>query len=372
VELANFADYTRKLLVEPDTPEGCLLPVFFGNGREHKDYKKVIHLDERKEHVTGRKDNNHFNRDKEGHAREMDRSVSHTKDEHHFSCVKEVEKTTDGEKMKGVSKRFQVGSAETIGRRASMEDQTVIYGPLNGHDNEDYFAVFDGHGGITASKYCSEYLHKILGSILREKGSENLSMEKILKESFYRCNEALRQLNACNETGTTAVVTYSRGSQLWVANVGDSRAVLSRNGQAIRITTDHKPTLDSERKRILDLKGFVFFGRVNGVLAVSRAFGDFTFSPHVTCEPDIFGPFDVDDRANEFIIMACDGIWDVIDDSKAVQIISDSESPDEGAQKLVCAAMNARSADNISVVVLYFPHYKPKPKAYQHTSINEI
>jgi len=111
---------------------------------------------------------------------------------------------------------------------------------------------------------------------------------------------------------------------------------------------------------------------VNGVLAVSRALGDFTFNPHVTCEPDIFGPYDVEDRANEFIILACDGVWDVIDDNRAVQIILDSESPDEGAQKLVCAALNARSADNVSVVVIYFPHYVPKPsKSNQHT-FNEI
>jgi len=401
VELANFANPEDNVTKqEPDTPEGCLIPALFNHTRENKDSKEIIKELYKKENQD--KENKENNREhKEYPARENKEnsrehkecvkergkefpkehadgiSLPNTKVENlHYiqqQCIKEQEKTTDDEKVKGVSKRFNVGSAETIGRRATMEDHTVIYGSLQGNDLEDYFAVFDGHGGIDASKFCSERLHLILIAILREKGSENLSMEKLVKEAFFRCNEFLRQLNTCNETGTTAVVSYSRGNQLWVANVGDSRAVLSRNGQALRITTDHKPGNDSERKRILDLKGFVFFGRVNGVLAVSRALGDFTFSPYVTFEPDVFGPFDVSDRANEFIILACDGLWDVIDDNIAVQIVLDSETPDEGAQQLVCAALNARSTDNISVVVIYFPHYIPKPsKSNQHTSINEI
>jgi len=96
---------------------------------------------------------------------------------------------------------------------------------------------------------------------------------------------------------------------------------------------------------------------VNGVLAVSRALGDFNFNPHVTCEPDVFGPFDVCDQENQFLILACDGLWDVIEDNKAVQIIMNSKSAEDGAQELVSAAMAARSTDNISVVVIFFPNY---------------
>jgi len=267
----------------------------------------------------------------------------------------------ESEKIKGVSKRFKVGSAEDRGRRISMEDQTVIYGSLEGNELEDYFAVFDGHGGIAASKFCASSLHNEITSVLRQKASDDLTdMKTLMKEAFVRCNESLKELNTCSETGTTAVVAYSRGNRLWIANVGDSRAVLSKNGSAVRITTDHKPSLQSEKNRILEQKGFVFFGRVNGVLAVSRALGDFNFNPHVTCEPDVFGPFDVDDKENQFLILACDGLWDVIDDDKAVQIIRDSKSPEEGARVLVSAAINGRSMDNVSVVVVFFPHYVPQ------------
>jgi len=262
------------------------------------------------------------------------------------------------------SKRFRVGYCDTIGRRPTMEDQIVILGSMGGESNEDYFAVFDGHGGSAASKYSGHHLHQILNKISHENplNSEEIShkMPSLLKESFHRCNAGLKSLGVCQETGSTAVVAYCRGSNLWVANAGDSRAVISKNGKAIRVTTDHKPTLDSERDRILNLKGYVIFGRVNGVLAVSRALGDFYFHPHVTCDPEIFGPYDVYNDEYQFMILACDGLWDVVDDNKAVQIILESKDPEEGAKKLVTTALQLLSTDNISVVVVFFPNYRVK------------
>jgi len=265
------------------------------------------------------------------------------------------------ELINNLSGRFRVGYSDTIGRRPTMEDQIVILGCFGGESNEDYFAVFDGHGGSTASKYCGQKLHEILHSQLTEKviTSEDLyhQIPSIMKESFISCNHSLKPLG-CQETGTTAVVAYSKGNNLWIANTGDSRAVLCKNGSAIRVTTDHKPTLESERNRILELKGYVIFGRVNGVLAVSRALGDFYFNPHVTCEPDVFGPFDVYSGDYQFLILACDGLWDVVDDSKAIQIVLEAKSPEEGAKQLVTTALQCLSGDNISVIVIFFPNYK--------------
>jgi len=273
--------------------------------------------------------------------------------------VKEGENESKGVIL-NIPKRFKVGYCDTIGRRPTMEDQIVIMGCLGGESNEDYFAVFDGHGGSTASKYSGQQLHEILHSLLQENvlNPEELTnqMPTFLKESFLRCNQGLKPLG-CQETGTTAVVAYCRGNQLWVANAGDSRAVLCKNGTAVRVTTDHKPTLESERNRILQLKGYVIFGRVNGVLAVSRALGDFYFHPHVTCEPEVFGPFDVYDGDYQFLILACDGLWDVVDDSKAIQIVLDSKTPEEGAQRLVTTALQSLSGDNISVIVIFFPNF---------------
>jgi serine/threonine protein phosphatase PrpC len=268
----------------------------------------------------------------------------------------------NNDSIKCLSKRFRVGSCDTIGRRPTMEDQIVIFGCFGGESTEDYFAVFDGHGGTAASKYSGQQLHEILRSILQEKAlnqEEIVSqMPLIFKESFIRCNQGLKSLGVCQETGTTAVVAFSKGNLLWIANVGDSRAVISKNGVAVRVTTDHKPTLESERNRILDLKGYVIFGRVNGVLAVSRALGDFYFHPHVSCEPEVFGPFDVYNDEYQFLILACDGLWDVVDDSTAVDIVKGSKTPEEGAKRLVKSALNAQSTDNISVVVIFFPNFR--------------
>jgi len=264
--------------------------------------------------------------------------------------------------IKSPSKRFRVGFCDTIGRRPTMEDQIVVMGSFGGESNEVYFAVFDGHGGIAASKHSGQQLHKILETLLNERVSnqEDLitQMPTLFKESFQRCNQELKSLGVCQETGSTAVVAYSRGNLLWVANAGDSRAVLSKNGIAVRVTTDHKPTLEAERTRILQLKGYVIFGRVNGVLAVSRALGDFYFHPHVTCEPEVFGPFDVYNDDYQFLILACDGLWDVVDDHKAVQIVMESRTPEEGAKRLVTTALQSLSTDNISVVVIFFPNFK--------------
>ena len=77
--------------------------------------------------------------------------------------------------------------------------------------------------------------------------------------------------------GCTSVVAVLHGSTLYCANAGDSRCVLCRGGEAVDMSMDHKPQLDSERQRILKAGGFVSDGRVNGSLALSRAIGDLEF-----------------------------------------------------------------------------------------------
>lgn len=75
--------------------------------------------------------------------------------------------------------------------------------------------------------------------------------------------------------GTTAVLILVTKSRYFVANIGDSRAVLCRAGQAVALSTDHKPDLPEERERIEKAGGYVKQGRVNGSLSLSRSFGDF-------------------------------------------------------------------------------------------------
>lgn len=113
-------------------------------------------------------------------------------------------------------------------------------------------------------------------------------------------------------------------TEIYCANAGDSRTVMCDHGTAIDLSKDHKPDLPEERSRILKAGGEVMEGRVNGMLALSRAIGDFEYKQFpppkdagaqwflnnhmVTSYPDVVvKPMHKD---IEFIILACDGIWD--------------------------------------------------------------
>ncbi len=112
------------------------------------------------------------------------------------------------------------------------------------------------------------------------------------------------------------------------ANVGDSRAVASFSGKVDALSLDHKPSNDIESKRIVAAGGWVEFNRVNGNLALSRALGDFVFKRNekksaqeqiVTAYPDI-QVRDINEDL-EFIVIACDGIWDVMTNDEVIHFI---------------------------------------------------
>ena len=127
-----------------------------------------------------------------------------------------------------------------------------------------------------------------------------------------------------SQAGCTATMVLMTPTEIYCANAGDSRTVMCDHGTAIELSKDHKPDLPEERSRILKAGGEVSDGRVNGMLALSRAIGDFEYKPisppkdagpqwylnnhMVTSYPDVVvKPLHKD---IEFIILACDGIWD--------------------------------------------------------------
>ena len=210
-----------------------------------------------------------------------------------------------------------------------------------------WFAVFDGHGGREVAQFCALHLHE---SFLAQPAFGAGRLEEALVDAFLHLDANIRTLPARRElqrlaeegyapegagaapdsagdeeppecsAGTTSVVAFLHGGQLYVANAGDSRAVLCRaGGVAEALSEDHKPTNEGEKARILAAGGFVADGRVKGSLALSRAIGDLEFKataglgpeaqmvtavPDVRCEPL--------KRGDEFLIIACDGIWDVL------------------------------------------------------------
>jgi len=258
--------------------------------------------------------------------------------------------STEDDRIRGISKRLSCGYAETTGIRKSMEDRIIIYGSLRSKEDEDYFAVFDGHNGDAAAKYCAGRMHMKLSEILEQHPQEDLVT--CLKQTFRVTNEGLERTPAAG--GTTAVVALFKGSELYIANSGDSRAVLCKNHHATRVTTDHKPDLPEEKLRIEKTGGWVKNGGITGTLTVSRALGDFSYKPYITCEPDVFGPFSINDETYQFLILACDGLWDVVSDEEAVAVALEAKNPEEAAVKLRDKAFNSKSQDNISVLVVFF------------------
>ncbi|MCJ1411270.1 Protein phosphatase 2C 1 [Ptychographa xylographoides] len=145
----------------------------------------------------------------------------------------------------------------------------------------------------------------------------------------------------------------SRQRVLYTANVGDARIVLCRNGKALRLSYDHKGSDENEGRRITNAGGLILNNRVNGVLAVTRALGDAYMKDLVTGHPytteTVIQP-DVD----EFLILACDGLWDVCTDQEAVDLIRHTLDPQIASKQLVDHALARFSTDNLSCMVVQF------------------
>jgi len=257
------------------------------------------------------------------------------------------------------STRVKVGFASTQGRRPTMEDEIIIAGQLKGRET-DYLAVFDGHGGRDAAMFASKHLHPILV----EKLESGMPPQQSLSEAFLSVQMRMREESVSG--GCTAIVALLIGETCYVANAGDSRAVFMQGDQVRRISTDHKPDVPSEKERITQAGGTVtqipmargtkIIARVNGVLSVSRALGDLTLQPYVSAEPEI-QTFRLCSTETT-LVLACDGLWDVVSDEEALEMTKEALNVKEAAVKLVEASLERMSMDNISVVVARMPSHQ--------------
>ncbi|XP_035915717.1 protein phosphatase 1B [Anopheles stephensi] len=262
--------------------------------------------------------------------------------------------------------RYGVGSMQ--GWRCEMEDAYHAKTGL-GESLEDwnYFAVFDGHAGDNVAKHCAANL---LQRIITTTEFGNNDITKGIHTGFLQLDESMRDLpelaTGVDKSGTTAVCAFISRQHLYVANCGDSRAVLCQNGQPIFSTQDHKPILPGEKERIMNAGGSVVVQRVNGSLAVSRALGDFTYKnvkdlgqceQLVSPEPEIF----CRDRepADEFLVLACDGVWDVMSNEELCQFVHNrlqlSDSLVDVANQVIDTCLHKGSRDNMCIIIIAFP-----------------
>lgn len=241
------------------------------------------------------------------------------------------------------------------GKRSNMEDfhhSQFKRDPRTG-EMIGLFGVFDGHGGPNAADYVRSNL--FINLMQHAKFSSDL-VDAITEAYENTDSQYLKQdSNNNRDDGCTAVTAVLIGQRLLVANVGDSRAVLCRAGKALPLSIDHKPNAREERQRIENAGGVVVWAgtwRVGGVLAVSRAFGDRPLKRYVIPTPDI--KEELLTSEDEFLILASDGLWDVVSNQDATAIIRDILDSEKAAKRLTEEAFQRGSNDNISCVVIRF------------------
>lgn len=234
-----------------------------------------------------------------------------------------------------------------------MEDYHVAeYRTIKGHEL-GLFAIFDGHLGDCVPSYLKDNLfNNILGEPNFWKDPE-----KAIKNAYRSTDRFILEnsgkLGPGGSTAVTAIVID--GKDLWVANIGDSRAVLCERGESNQLTVDHEPHM--ERRRIEKQGGFVTtlpgdVPRVNGQLAVARAFGDESLKAHLSSEPDTrHVPID---STIELVILASDGLWKVMGNHEAIEMVKSIKDPLAAAKRLTTEALARKSKDDISCIVIRF------------------
>ncbi|XP_060847129.1 probable protein phosphatase CG10417 isoform X2 [Rhopalosiphum padi] len=314
---------------------------------------------------------------------------------------------TDKESEDVENDQLMCGVSSMQGWREKQEDAHVCL--VDFDDDMSLFGVFDGHGGAEVAQYAVETLPSLIKNELFEKGD----YEKALVKAYMDFDDSLidppvlkrlRTLRLKNgkteesdngdvdekklvetelagkDSGCTAVVALLVKNKLYVANAGDSRCVVSIDGKAHAMSKDHKPKDKSELKRILAAGGRVSSdGRINHGLNMSRALGDHMYKTNslfsntkqmITALPDV-QTIDLKPENGDFIVLACDGIWNSLCSQKAVDFISNRiHCPDIKLSSIceelfeVCLAPDTPNAgvgcDNMTCIIVKFKHHQKR------------
>jgi len=275
-----------------------------------------------------------------------------------------------------------------------MEDEHAIVTDL-GLPGFSLFCVFDGHGGrMTATwiktnlpKNIQEALIKTVGPV-KQTGSQAAEnedtepkvFEEMLRTVIHETDEQLRKAQQAKteepaqmsrghaeRSGCTAVIALVTPTHIIVANIGDSRAVLSTGGKTRALSYDHKPEDEVEMRRIEAAGSKVIHGRVDRDLNLSRSLGDFRFKQYkrddydprkqpISPDPD-FVVYERNKAKDEFMFLACDGIWDVMSNDIAASFIRNvlKTSPVVACcQKMNEQCLQIGSLDNMTSMIVLF------------------
>ncbi|ANB12850.1 type 2C protein phosphatase PTC2 [Sugiyamaella lignohabitans] len=242
-----------------------------------------------------------------------------------------------------------------------------------------FFAVYDGHGGDRVALFSGENVHKI---IARQATFDRGEYGQAIKDGFLSTDRAILEEGNVDSSGCAATSAIVTDKSIIVGNAGDSRTVLGVKGIAKPLSFDHKPQNEGEKARICAAGGYVDVGRVNGNLALSRAIGDFDFKKSadlppeeqvVTAYPDVLEHEITPD--DEFLILACDGIWDCMHSQQVVEFVRRGIAAKQPLE-LICenlmdnclapeTDMTGIGCDNMTVMIIALLNGQTKEEWYE-------
>ena len=284
----------------------------------------------------------------------------------------------------GENERMRFAVSAMQGWRMSMEDAHISIPNLTA--DTGLFAVFDGHGGAEVAKFCSKYFPE---ELVKNPHFATGNYKTALEETFLKMDTLLlddnngdllrefkNDVDSMNSfAGCTANVVLITKTEIYVANAGDSRAlVYSNDGTVTALSVDHKPDNEIERTRINNAGGYVSNGRVNDNLNLSRAIGDLEYKKNPALKPEqqIISAFpDVVSKPLEphhkFLLIGCDGVWEMLSANDICLLIDSRMSADpqvklstvveELLDKLIAKdTSEGVGCDNMSAVLVQFRH----------------
>jgi len=213
--------------------------------------------------------------------------------------------------------------------------------------------IFDGHGGVDCAQYLKKTLYKNIKN-LRNKG--RTFDNNFFKNIFSKTDDNFLRKNKLSGSTANCLWMDHKTNRFWVINTGDSRTILcTQYNKIIQLSIDHKPNDMYEKYRILSRGGFVEDDRVNGILAMSRSFGDKRLKRWLTVIPDIVsGSF----TNVKFIVLASDGLYDVMTNAEIVKFIDKQlhkKIPYKKISKNLVkySIIKKFSYDNVSAIIIF-------------------
>ena len=243
---------------------------------------------------------------------------------------------------------FSYQEDKNLKYRQSMEDIGVTIPNLTNDYKTSLFGIFDGHGGNDVVKYIKDRIPEIIKKNL----NDLYPIEQCFINSFNKIDEELKFYDS-EYTGSTATIVLIQDNKIYCANVGDSRAYIIYDNYIKKITFDHKCSVPEEAERIIKAGGKITKNRVQGQLVLSRSLGDLYVKKYgVINLPDI--STNTIDYNIKYVIIASDGIWDVVDEKTVLNMSKMKKNADDFCKDLVKLAIEKESKDNISCIVISF------------------